>query len=130
MHTEGWSIRSLARHFEISKNTVRKILRKNQDQRDNGHEVLKIKQTRSSKLDAFVPSIQRILEEYPDITGVRMLEELKVEGFDGGKSILNEYLRKVRPNPKRDPVIRFETEPGEQAQMDWSEHTVKFRKTG
>lgn len=130
MRAEGRSIRGLARHFKISKNTVRKILRKNQDQRDNGHEAFKIKQTRQSKLDPFMPLIQRILEEYPDITGVRMLEELRVEGFDGGKSILNAYLRKVRPKPKREPVIRFETEPGEQAQMDWSEHTVRFRKTG
>ena len=130
MRAEGWPIRGLARHFKISKNTVRKILRKNQDQRDNGHEALKIKKTRPSKLDPFIPSIKRILDEYPDITGVRLLEELRVEGFDGGKSILNEYLRKVRPKPKREPVVRFETEPGEQAQMDWSEHTVKFRKTG
>jgi len=130
MHQQGWSIRGLARHFQISRNTVRRILRKNKDQRDNGHEVLKTKQTRPSKLDPFVPSIQKILEQYPAITGVRMLEELRAEGFDGGKSIVNAYLRKVRPKPKKDPVIRFETEPGEQAQMDWSEHTVKFRKTG
>ena len=44
--------------------------------------------------------------------------ELKALGYDGGYSILKSY---VSPSRRRQPevVMRFETAPGEQAQVDW-----------
>jgi transposase len=74
--------------------------------------------------------MKELLETWPNITGVRMLEELRKVGYRGGKSILNERLRQLRPKPKRVPVIRFETDPGHQGQMDWSPYTLHFSKTG
>lgn len=41
MHAEGWSIRALVRHFSVSRNMVRRILRKHQANRDQGHDILK-----------------------------------------------------------------------------------------
>jgi len=41
MNREGFSIRGLARHFSISRNMVRRILRKHQANRDQGHDILK-----------------------------------------------------------------------------------------
>ncbi|MCP3954747.1 MAG: helix-turn-helix domain-containing protein [Desulfobacterales bacterium] len=56
MHGENWSIRGLARHFSISRNTVRRILRKYADQREYGHDIVRAKQkktiARASKLDS------------------------------------------------------------------------------
>ena len=40
MHAEGWGIRALSRHFNMGRNTIRRILRKNQEKRDKGHDVL------------------------------------------------------------------------------------------
>ena len=40
MHVDGWGIRALARHFEISRNTVRRILRRNSAGRDKGFDIL------------------------------------------------------------------------------------------
>ena len=40
LHSEGWSIRGLARHFSVSRNTVRGILRKYADQREHGHDIV------------------------------------------------------------------------------------------
>ena len=47
MHNDGWSKRALAKKFEMSRNTIRKIINKNQKNRDQGHspwmEVLRFK---------------------------------------------------------------------------------------
>ena len=129
MHQEGRSIRELCRQFQLGRNTVRRILRAHARRRDSGHEVLTQKLRRASKLDEFDPEIRKLLEKYPDITGLRIYEELKEAGYSGGISILRDRLKKLRP-PKREPVIRFETGPGRQGQMDWSPYTIPFIRTG
>jgi transposase len=130
MHNEGRSIRELQREFQIGRNTVRRILRAHDNRRNNGHDVLKKKQKRASKLDAFEPEIKRLLDKYPRITCVRIFEELKDQGYTGGMSILKEKVANMRVLPQREPVMRFETAPGVQGQMDWSPYTINFRRTG
>jgi transposase len=132
LHAQGWSIRALTRHFAMGRNTIRRILRKNRKQRDKGHDVLDRRRpvARQSKLDAFKPMIKQLLAKYPDITGVRVCEELAASGFDGGRTIVTDYLRKIRPRPKKTPVVRFETQPGHQGQMDWSPYTLNFTRGG
>src|SRR4030066_689513 len=132
---EGWSIRALPSHFAVSRNLVRRILRKHDNLRDQGHDILikdrQIrKRGRASKLDSHQETLKRLLEKYPRITGQRLFEELSAAGYGGGISILRDRLRSLRPAPKKTPVIRFETEPGLQGQMDWSPYTIKFLKTG
>ena len=132
---EGWSIRALARNFAVSRNMVRRILKNHDNLRDQGHDILLTarpvrKTERASKLDSYEETLQRLLEKYPRITGQRLFEELRDAGYDGGISILRDRLRRLRPAPKKTPVIRFETGPGLQGQMDWSPYTIKFLKTG
>jgi transposase len=129
MHQEGRSIRELGREFHLGRNTIRRILRAHVQRRDMGHEVLTKKLKRSSKLDGFDSEIKKLLEKYPKITGVRIYEELKEAGYSGGISILRERLKKLRPRD-RDPVIRFETDPGQQGQQDWSPYTIPFTRSG
>lgn len=130
MHADGWSIHALSRRFEIGRNTVRRILRKNERNREVGLEAPTRTLLRRSRLDPYVSRMQTILKEFPDITGLRMFEELRDAGYDGGITILRDRLRLMRKRPKRDPVIRFETAPGVQGQMDWSPYTIPFIKDG
>jgi transposase len=134
MNGEGWSIRGLARHFSISRNTVRRILRGYADQRECGHDIVQEKQrkgtVRASKIDPFEDQIKTLLGDFPKITGQRVFEELQKSGYTGGISILRGRLRSLRPLPKKSPVIRFETEPGLQGQMDWSPYIIDFTRTG
>jgi len=125
----GFSIRSLSKIFRISRNTVRRILRDHAHDREVGHEILPRIETRSSKLDAFKPLIEGLLEKYPKITGQRLFEELRSEDYQGGITILREYLKGVRA-PDIEPVIRFETLPGEQGMMDWSPYKIPFTREG
>ena len=132
---QGWSIRALTRHFGISRNMVRRILRKYDKRRDQGHDMLLAdrpvrKAKRESKLDPYEETLKGLLEKYPRITGQRLFEELCATGYDGGVSILRDRLRRLRPRPKKTPIIRFETQAGLQGQMDWSPYTIQFLKTG
>ena len=129
MHREGRSIRELSRQLHLGRNTVRRILRAHAQKRDSGHDLLTKRLKRASKLDRFAPEIQKLLNKYPKITGVRIYEELKEGGYPGGISILRERLKRLRA-PDREPVIRFETEPGRQGQMDWSPYTISFTRSG
>lgn len=132
LHAQGWGIRILARHFAMGRNTIRRILRKNREQREQGHDTVEQRRPigRKSKLDTFKPMIKDLVEKYPDITGVRVCEELQASGFEGGRTIVTDYLRKIRPRPKKAPVVRFETQPGYQGQMDWSPYTLNFTRSG
>jgi transposase len=130
-HQSGKSIHALTKEFKISRNTVRKILRNNETRRNDGHCVVVPKKNfKPSILDPFMPEIEKLLAAYPDITGQRMFESLREAGYTGGITILRERLAKLRSHPKKEPVIRFETEPGEQGQMDWSPYTINFRQGG
>ena len=131
-HAQGMGIRALSRHFAMGRNTIRRIIRKNFSRREKGHDAVDRKKPvpRKSKLDGFRSQIKQLLKDFPDMTGVRVYEELVANGFDGGSTIVTDYLRKIRPKPKKDPVVRFETDPGQQGQMDWSPYTLPFTRTG
>jgi len=120
-YAEGVSIRALARRLGSSRNTIRAILKKHKARRDEGPDGPAQQRKRlpkESKLDTYLPKIRQTLEAFPDITGQRLFEILQEQGYDGGISILRERLQTLRPKPKCEPIVRFETEPGEQGQMD------------
>ena len=128
----GESIRSLARNMGISRNTVRGILRnfwRTRGERSSGPGE-KVSIPRKKKLDPFVGQIRDLLERYPKLSAVRVYEEIKNRGYEGGLTQLQAKVRELRPRPKQEPVIRFEVEPGEQGQMDWSFYNVDFTRTG
>lgn len=75
--------------------------------------------TKPGKLDAFKPLIQARLAEFPYLSGVRLLAEIRAAGYRGGVTQLREYIATLRPPPE--PLVRFETPAGHQAQIDFAE---------
>ncbi|MCE5297319.1 MAG: DDE-type integrase/transposase/recombinase [Euryarchaeota archaeon] len=73
---------------------------------------------RASKLDPFKEHIRARLAENP-FTATRMMCELKSMGYDGRLTILKEFMAPIKDMSKVVAEIRFETEPGEQSQVDW-----------
>ena len=83
---------------------------------------------RASKLDPYKSRIVRMLESY-NYTGTQILQQLREEGYEGGKSILNQYVSKIRPR-KTKAFLTLSFAPGECAQVDWGHYgTVKVGST-
>lgn len=128
----GMSIRKIASSLGISRNRIRRTLREHQRQRAEGvvPPELEPKVRRPSLLDAHDDTIKELLDRYPDITSVRLHEELSSRGFEGGYTIVKQRLRELRPRPVKEPVLRFETAPGKQGQVDYSPYDIDFTEEG
>lgn len=120
MHTirelaaQGLSIRSIADQTGIARNTIRKYLRGTPEAAPRPH--------RDSKLDPFKEQIRCWVADDHLLNCETMLERLHPLGYTGSISILKAFVQPLRPPPrKRQPVRRYETKPGEQAQIDWGE---------
>jgi transposase len=131
LHARGWSQRQIADELGVTRKMVRGILERIEKQRSQGHSALPAPANkRKSVLDRYTAAIMQLLDLYPEITAVRMHEELQKQGFPGSYTAVKDRLRAVRPKPKRAPVERFETEPGEQGQQDWSPYDIDFTAGG
>jgi len=124
----GASHRRIAKMLGINRKTVAKVIRKHNEAR-SGTEA-PISTRRPSLLDPFQQNIDHLLERYPDITAVRLHEELGRLGFRGGYTIVKEKLRSLKTRQSRKPVIRIETGPGVQSQMDYSPYEIDFTAEG
>lgn len=56
-----------------------------------------------------------------------LFREIHAQGYAGGLSQLRAYLRTLKPMSKDDLLVRFETTPGQQMQVDWIEFRRKPR---
>ena len=74
--------------------------------------------TRASKLDPFKEYIHELMAA-GIFNCVVIMERITEKGYDGGISILKDYVKPFRPAKKSPAVQRYETPPGKQAQMDW-----------
>ena len=113
----GLSIKEIVRRTGRSRNTIRAALR------SPGPPGYGPRARRPSKLDPFVPAICGLLEDEPTLSGVRILEEIQGLGYSGGKTILDDRLRELRPRylPPPRSFQRTVYRPGELAQFDLCE---------
>ena len=109
---EGLSIREIARRTGHDRNTVRRALRRAGPPRYE-------RPPRPSKLDPFKDEIHRLLGDDPRLPGKRVRELLEEVGYLGSKTILDDYLREVRPLfERRRTYQRTVYRPGELLQFD------------
>ena len=80
------------------------------------------------KIDRFRGIVDARLSEFPRLTATRLFDEIRAAGYAGGYTQVKEYVRRVRPAPPADPVVRFETPPGQQAQVDFAEFRLPWGK--
>jgi transposase len=115
------TIKKTAHKLHVGINTVRKVLRG----QPLGRAAPANLGPRASKLDPYRAVIQRlVLEDH--LTGVLVLEEIRQLGFDGGRSILDDYIRQIGPDKDREPTTEVEHVPGKEGQVDWSPYRVEL----
>jgi transcriptional regulator with XRE-family HTH domain len=109
---EGLSIHEIVRRTGHDRNTVRRALRSEGPPRYE-------RPSRPSKLDPFRVEIQGLLQGDPRIPSKRIQELIEEFGYDGGKTILDDYVREVRPlYERRRTYQRTVYRPGELLQLD------------
>ena len=114
LHHQGLNISDIARETGFDRKTVRKYI---------AASALPTAQTRTnkpSKLDEYREYIQERITEYP-LSAARIYREIVDKGFTGHYTIIKDYIRKIRPRGGTPAVLRYETKPGVQAQVDWGD---------
>ena len=116
LHRQGLSVRAIARHTGHARNTVERHLK------CDGIPAYTIRPGVPSKLDAYKGFVlERMTAAHPQrLPGTVLLSELRFRGYTGGITILREHLATLRPAIAPEPVVRFETKPGRQMQVDWA----------
>ena len=113
MKGAGCSTREIAQRLGIARNTVRRYLN------TPGAIVPAPRKRRASKLDPYGEYIDRRISEGLE-NCVVLWRELRELGYQGGYSILKDYVSpRRRQAGQPQATVRFETAPGEQAQVDW-----------
>jgi transposase len=113
-YVEKLSKRAIARRLGLHRATVTRAL---------ASQLLPVyaRAPRPSLLDPYKPRIRSLLEVYPELSGVRIRELLQAEGYQGGHTIVDDYLREVRGRRRASRVYqRTDYAPGTFAQIDWA----------
>lgn len=114
LYRQGHSIKHIGRMTGHSRNTVRKMLRE-------AGPIQRARKRRQSKLDEYKAFLKKRYGE-TGLSAVRLTEEIRSMGFTGSVDIVRRYLNELdRQRFPEKATVRFETPPGEQAQVDWAE---------
>ncbi|USS96481.1 IS21 family transposase [Serratia symbiotica] len=115
---QGMSIRAIARHLRCSRQTVRRYIRMGDMASSSRYSN---RAPRPGKLDPFKAYIlERIQAARPHwIPASVLVQEIRERGYTGGYSMLTAFLLPLKQQPA-EPVVRFETPPGEQMQVDFT----------
>ncbi|MEM9558545.1 MAG: IS21 family transposase [Acidobacteriota bacterium] len=119
---QGFTKTELARKLGVSRATVYHWIRTHQLDRDLDDEPVRYtpRPPVECKIDPYRDWIQTRLDEFPQLSAVRLFEEIRRAGYSGGYTQVKDFVRSVRPRPGVEPVRRFETPPGHQAQVDFA----------
>ncbi len=127
------SMRQIAAELRISRYLVHRIIADHENGRAQGMahpDLPTTPQSRGSVLDLHLPFIRDLLTRWPSMTALRVYEELRGREFTGKYTIVKDLVRRLRPEPHRQPVVRFESGKGQQAQMDYATYEIDFTEQG
>jgi transposase len=120
---------AIALRLGISRGLIYHLIRTGQLDRDLSEPVSRrVRTAAAPKLAPYHGIITERLTTYPELSAARLFAECRAAGYVGGLTQLQRYVRQVRPRPQPEPVLRFETAPGHQAQVDFAEFRFPWGK--
>lgn len=113
---QGYSIRRIARELGLSRATVRRYLR-------SPEPPCYVRKSKPSILDPYKDYLTARLEQESELHATVLLREIRAQGYAGEITLIKDFIRPLRAERRRlkELTVRYETAPGEQMQMDWSE---------
>ena len=121
LHRQGLSVSAIARQVGVDRKTVRNYLAKGLEP-----STYKKRAPAPGVVDRFEPYLRERLATYPALTARRLFREIKERGYSGGYSVVRDRVREIRLARSAAYEVRFETPPGEQAQVDFARFEVEF----
>lgn len=122
LHRQGLKVAVIARQVGIDRKTVRKYIAQGIEVPTYGP-----RQPRDRLLDPWMDYLRSRLDAYPGLSARRLLREICERGYTGGYSTVRDTVRALRPAGGGSPfAVRFETPPGQQAQVDFAQFRVRF----
>jgi len=108
---KGWSVSAIAEQLDLDRKTVRKYLLEQPQPYKREHPA-------PCKIDPYRPYLRERWENGVH-NASKLWEEVRGRGYAGGYSQLKLVVAPWREEHRERAFVRFETEPGEQSQMDW-----------
>jgi len=114
MYRDGVSISEIARQSGHDRKTIRRLLAEPLVKPPHD------RQARSSKLDAFVPYLEKRINAGV-YNATKLYQEIVAQGYSGKERLVRAFVQPRREAHQQaaEATVRFETAPGEQAQVDW-----------
>lgn len=114
---QGYSNRDIARKTGLDRRTIGKYLK---EQEPPVYKKVK----RISMLEQYKPLIEGWLQQ-DDYQGTRIYEFLQAQGYTGSYDVVKRHVRTIKERRDRQAYIRFETLPGQQAQVDFGDFQIQ-----
>lgn len=112
-YLEKLSIRAISRRLGVARKTVRKCLALEKKEKKRAE--------RHSLLTPYRSDIERWLRETPELLAPQILERLREKGYEGGITILRDWVRRLRPSAPISPYLVVQHEPAATMQVDWAD---------
>jgi transposase len=118
LHERGVYQKDIALELGVHPKTVSRALKR-------GRAPAPERKPRGSKLEPYKPTVDRLLAEGV-WNAVVILREIQADGYQGGITVLRQYIAPKRALRPGRATVRFETKPGQQLQNDWGELVVEI----
>ena len=123
LHRQGLSISAIARRTGRDPKTIRKYIARGLEPPAYGPR----QGGRPGKLAPYLDYLRERITAFPDLSAVRLTREIRERGYQGAYTAVKRFLATTRPADQPKPFeVRFETPPGQQAQVDFARFVTTF----
>ncbi|MCK9525789.1 MAG: IS21 family transposase [Limnochordia bacterium] len=118
---EGLPKSAIARKLGVNRRTIQRYIKSGKTE-----PVYRSRPPKPCILDRFKAYLRERLKEYPELSAVRLFHEIIPLGYCGKITTVRNFVRAQRPDSPLSFELRFEVNPGEQAQADFATFKTDF----